>query len=151
MTNSTHTAAPVPTGWAPASNPTMAEEYERHLLAIFPTGLDQVPDEANGGTRQITRATVWFIEDNEPKHHQDNAPIGWSVVQQQLARTTPEAPWIVGYLKQKGRAFVLEPPRPADVASVGQKLDAIAGLYALMESAPGATPAAADPFADEQI
>lgn len=119
-------------GWQAAVNETLAEKMEGKLLAVVAGETIQKEGE-DGATREVTLCLVFDIT-NEPDLMDTAAPFGWQVVREQLRRTTPENPWLVGRLVKKGRAYILESPKVNEVKDIGPKIEACANLASLLDS-----------------
>ena len=122
------------TGWAPASNPTMAEKLEGKLLALLPIRKEVAQDE-RGEDYGVTVVLGFDITDKEPVLIDKELPISWTVARQQLDRTTPENPWLIGRVAQKGRAFLFSPPKPEEVSGISKKLQGVVAALPLIMAA----------------
>lgn len=133
MTKKVADTEEIPTGWQPAVNQTLAEKLEDRLLAVWPLRNDTRRSEESGEEVPTTVSMVWDITNPEaPELMGAEIPISWTVVRNQLSRSTQSNPWIIGRLKQKGRAYVLEGPKPEEISSIGARLGGIAALIPLM-------------------
>jgi hypothetical protein len=99
-----------------ASNPTLAEEIVGRIVAFRPLRQERV--ETKIGPSDATYAQVVVIDDDGTPVEHGETPIFWTVVRRQLAKATPEAPWVVGRLVLDGQAYRLDPVNEPDLSLV---------------------------------
>lgn len=119
-------------GWQAALNETLAEKLEGRLLAIYP-GEEVQKEGEDGKMRTVRLCMVWDISSDTPEFIDHKAPFGWQVVRAQLAKSTPENPWIVGRLRKQNRAYLLDSPKVNEVGTISKSLTEIVGLIPLLE------------------
>jgi hypothetical protein len=107
-----------------ATNPTLADELVGRVVAIRPLRRETV-DTKLGQAEAIYSQVVEISDDGTPVDHGE-APIFWTVVRRQLAKATPESPWVVGRLVLDGQAYRLDPVDGDALAAAGRALDALA-------------------------
>lgn len=121
-------------GWQEATSSSVAEELENVLLAIRPGNI--VKEDGQFGIRNVTLSEVWTLDGDEVSMYGDEVPVRWQVVQRQLTRATPEAPWIVGKLVKSGRAYLLQPPTPGERAEIAHAITLIDAMRSTTDEEP---------------
>lgn len=117
-----------------------SEDIVGKLLCLRPLGMVEVNGE-HGLTTGTETYVVEVVEDGEGGGYIDRGrmPLLWQHVRAELARTTPSAPWTVGVIVKRAKAYFLNAPTPAR-AKLAQ-----AALVAFVEDRKGAAEARPEP------
>lgn len=119
-----------------------SEDIVGKLLCLRPLGMVEVNGE-HGLTTGTETYIVEVVEDAEegakPYIDRGKMPLLWQHVRAELARTTPGAPWTIGTITKRTKAYFLNAPTPAR-AKVAH-----AALVAFIEDRKGAAEGQPEP------
>lgn len=95
------------------------------LVAMRPFGRKTIT--AAGVPKPFDVIEAYCVEVLDDGEYVDHGlrDVGWQFVMRELDKATDEAPWIVGTIVKKGRAFFLTPPDAADLKAAKASVDAL--------------------------